>query len=343
MHFMVVDQDGDPVEILTKLAVVGSEIGWGEGSGLDGELQGAFGAARPEWGREGEEVWGHTAKWYEGDSSLSDFKKKVEKATVKGETWVWARVRTGDIKFYKDSVNDPVYTVHKAIYGTYFTISAEAGRAAATGYCNMDESFGMPSATGFTGWFTDPELTEAAPERWMVEEREYHLFARNRLSTRYAYADGSALPEPGAVYRRAPRETAGAVPAAMGLPDFSGDERQHMLGKPAEASGFGGERARAARAREALGEVELPPTGDCGPAHETLYLGEHVSLGTPARVYREMGDGRWRSYRCLGWFRDPAATLSALGSTTPDRDCAYYVKWEESTVDGVVARGGVGE
>ena len=235
-----------------------------------------------------------------------------------------------------DSTKTPVYEA-KAIMGTEFTVPDAARAAAAREYCNKNAAFGRPSSTGWTGWFADPALTRSAPARFAVTADEYRLFGRNRLTTRYAYADGSATPVAGADYRTAPRDDAPAQPRAMELPDYSRGERQHRGEAPAAPAGFG-----AAGRAAAGGMVELPAIGDDGPAHRALYLGEELTMNPSPTVYRKMGNGRWRTYRCVGWYKDAAATTSGARAT-PSRDATLYVKWVELTVDGVVSRSGVAE
>ena len=327
VHFMV-DTGSGKVEVHTAVKVVGEELKSGDGS-----FRAAEGEFTKRWPGD---VLKYADKWYRGNGDKSDFKTGFTSETVMSEVWVWAKLKTAKILFFVDNSKTPVYAVENVLAGTEFTVPEAARAAAARAYCNLNASFGHPSSTGWTGWFADPSLTRSAPARFAVTADEYRLFGRNRLTTRYAYADGSATPVAGADYRTAPRDDAPAQTKPMALPDGSAREDPHYGDAPAAPAGFGSSRAAAGSS------VELPLIRDGGPAHRAWYLGEEVKLSPAPPVYRRMGDGRWRTYRCVGWFKDAAATTSGARAT-PSRDSTLYVKWVELTVDGVVSRSGVAE
>lgn len=326
VHFMVVDENGDPVEIHTGTIKVDGSL-----KGGDGNFQEAERKFKVKWPGK---VWDHTLKWFQGDmdgpatpeKSFEDIDK------VETETWVWAMLQVGRVRFYANSDPVPVYTVDNVIAGTMYTLPSDVATEkanAASPFCNLNAAYGTEASTGFLGWFSDAALTELAPAEFEMEARTYDIFGRSRLTARFAYAAGSATSDPAADYRVAPREDADAYEGAMALPDFTGREPAHRLPAPVSAS-TDGTRAAAAD------DVDLPAIGDDGPAHRALYKGESFRLTDPATVFRYMGSHRWRSYRFEGWYTDEAATAPAAAAQVPTRDQTLYAKWVESTVDGVV-------
>lgn len=326
VHFMVVDENGDPVEIHTGTIKVDGSLKEG-----DGNFQEAERKFKVKWPGK---VWDHTDKWYQGNENHPDpDKKKFEDIDkVETETWVWAKLNWGSVRFFANSDPAPVYTVDKVIAGTMFTLPSAVATEkanAASPFCNLDAAYGTEASTGFLGWFSDAALTEPAPAEFEMEARTYDIFGRSRLTARFAYAAGSATSDTAADYRVAPREDADAYEGAMALPDFTGREPAHRLPAPVSATTDGTRAAAAA-------DVDLPAIGDDGPAHRALYKGESFRLTDPATVFRYMGSHRWRSYRFEGWYTDEAATAPAAAAQVPTRDQTLYAKWVESTVDGVV-------
>ena len=255
-----------------------------------------------------------------------------------GPTYVWAKVKTASIWFYSDGV-DGKNIVHKVSLlplGTVFEFTPEITAKGVKPRCNLNGRFGEEASTAFTGWSLAPDLTEPALSSLEVtEEKVYKIYGRNRATVRSAYAEDSARPEPGADYRTAPEDDAPAYPHALEIPDLSG-EPVHTVQAPDGR------------------DMDLPPIGDNGPDHLAAYAGERVELPVPRTVFRRMGDGRWRTYRCTGWSEDPApraatapdgapfrstrASGAGAGSLRLERDTVRYVRWQETVVDGVVTR-----
>lgn len=327
VHFMLNDEKGDAVELFTKEMTTGSKLSTSDE---------AFGSAMEELGKLYErEVCELADRWYEGDEhGATDWGKKFESKKVNGETWIWMQIGWYRVRCYSDGTDsDKIVFEEKYIpVGRKFTIPQEAYDAAKKADCNLDAHFGTQSASGFTGWFRDKALTEPAPATLTTDKPGViPLYARNRATLRAAYANGSALPEDGADYRTAPSDDAPAYPRAMRLPSFD-EEPAHRLDG-----------------------VELPATGDWADQHCLGYRGEVLTLPGYATVYQRLGDGRWRTFRAQGWTDDPDGAAGAGGAVRKSRsltalrlaaspssarvqveaDATRYIRWVESTVDGV--------
>lgn len=327
VHIMLNDEKGDAVELFTKEMTTGSKLSTSDE---------AFGSAMEELGKLYErEVCELADRWYEGDEyGATNWGKKFKSKKVNGETWIWVRIGHYRVRCYSDGTDsDKIVFEEKHIpVGRKFTIPQEAYDAAKKADCNLNAHFGTQSASGFTGWFRDKALTEPAPATLTTDKPGViPLYARNRATLRAAYANGSALPEDGADYRTAPSDDAPAYPRAMRLPSFD-EEPAHRLDG-----------------------VELPATGDWADQHCLGYRGEVLTLPGYATVYQRLGDGRWRTFRAQGWTDDPDGAAGAGGAVRKSRsltalrlaaspssarvqveaDATRYIRWVESTVDGV--------
>lgn len=327
VHFMLNDEKGDAHELYKMSLGYGSELSTSDE---------AFGSAMEELGKLYErEVCEQADRWYEGDEyGATDWGEKFESKKVNGETWIWMQIVHYRVRCYSDGTDsDKIVFEEKHIpVGRKFTIPQEAYDAAKKADCNLDAHFGTQSASGFTGWFRDKALTEPAPATLTTDKPGViPLYARNRATLRAAYANGSALPEDGADYRTAPSDDAPAYPRAMRLPSFD-EEPAHRLDG-----------------------VELPATGDWADQHCLGYRGEVLTLPGYATVYQRLGDGHWRTFRAQGWTDDPDGAAGAGGGVRKSRsltalrlaaspssarvqveaDATRYIRWVESTVDGV--------
>ena len=338
IHLMLLDENGNVREVGFTGLLPGEVLR--PGDAIFAEAQATIAGAYTDRIAELVDRW-YVGKAYAEPGNFAQGNKLGEAGyVVHGPTYVWGRIKVCAFKFYADGV-DNENVVHRVIdipLGSEFRIPAEALRAAVRPRCNLNDRFGEEASTGFTGWFWDPELTRpfADEEAFFPDEPiTYRLYGRNRATVRAAYAEDSARPEPGADYRVAPEEDAPAYPHALEIPDLSGEPVHTVQGPDGRDMG-------------------LPPIGDNGADHLAAYVGERVELPVPRTVFRRMGDGRWRTYRCTGWSEDPAPRAAAArdgspfrsaretgagaGSLRLERDTVRYVRWEETVVDGVVTR-----
>ena len=194
-------------------------------------------------------------------------------------------VHIGGIKvvYHADGIDDESVVFTEAAQPGAHTASADATAAALKSRCNLNDHFGEDPGTGFTGWFTDKELTAPYGGSELSAGNELHLYGRNRCTLHIKYADGSFEPEEGAAYVSKPKDGAAPIEDALELPVFTGLDEHHSLDG-----------------------IELPTIGDNGAGHMAAYFGERISLTVPAGVYYKMGDGTWRHIVCDAYLTDKA-------------------------------------
>ena len=185
------------------------------------------------------------------------------------------------VVYHADGIDDESVVFTEAAQPGAHTASADATAAALKTHCNLNDHFGEDPGTGFTGWFTDKELTAPYGGSELSAGSELHLYGRNRCTLRIEYAEGSLMPEVGAAYVSKPKDGASPVEGALELPDFTGLAEHHSLDG-----------------------IELPSIGDSGAGHMAAYFGERISLTMPVGVYRKMGDGTWRHIVCNAYLTD---------------------------------------
>ena len=215
------------------------------------------------------------------------------------------RVESVCVEYYSDGVDGKhmVYRDSDVHAGDAYVPVAAALEAAGKKPCNLDAHFGDDAATGFTGWFKDTGLTDAAANLEVPEKGVLKLYGRNRCTLRIEYAQGSVEPAEGAVFRKKPSDSAEVVDSALGLIDFTGRAESH-----------------------ALDGIDLPAIGDDGAAHAAFYRGESVTLAGAADVYTKLGDGTWRRLVFKGYLSDKAgggrlSRRSRWSATRPFTPC----------------------
>lgn len=225
-------------------------------------------------------------------------------------------VHVGGIKvvYHADGIDDgSIVFTEKAQPGAH-TASAEAISAALKSHCNLNEHFDEDPSTGFTGWFTDKELTAPYEGSELSAGDELHLYGRNRCTVRVDYAEGSLRPEEGMVFRADASDSAPVIAGALDLVDFGMNAEEH-----------------------ALDGLALPAIGDDGIAHKAVYWGERVAPAKPRSVYSKQQDGTWRRFIAECWLTSAAGGGSSTASIKAKRDTTLYVKWSLAQSDGVAS------
>lgn len=180
--------------------------------------------------------------------------------------------------YHADGIDDGSIVFTETARPGAHTANPKATSAALKDRCNLNRHFGEDPSTGFTGWFTDRNLTVAYAGSDLSAGDELHLYARNRCTLRIAYAEGSLRPEEGTVYRDGPSDSAREVADALELYDFSKSVESHVVDG-----------------------LELPGIGDDGAGHKAVYWGESVAPTRPRGVYAKQPNGTWRRYVAECW------------------------------------------
>lgn len=206
--------------------------------------------------------------------------------------------------------------------GQVWTLSAEAAPEGCESVgegltCNLDAHYGEPGASGFTGWFSDRELTAPFEGAQLACGDTLDLYARNRASIRIAYAEGSVLPEDRAIWRTEPVSHA-PESHALELADWSSAGENHMVDG-----------------------IALPAIGDDGPAHRTLYRNERLAIDKPHDAFAQEPDGTWRRFKAKCWLKAAdGGDGTTVSSIKVKRDATLYVLWKMANSEGVEAAAG---
>lgn len=325
VHFMLVTEDGDVIEVHTAGVEKGSTLTTSNGMFSEALRKAGekTGAERPDLALD---CWYRGEMWFEPDV----FEKgKFSSEKVDGSIWLWAQIQQAHIEFYADGKNrsNIVYSKYNITVGNTFEFPKEATDNAIEPYCNLNANFGAAASTGFTGWFTDPELTKPVTSILLEKPQTYKVYGRNRCTLRCSYAADSLMPDPAAVYRTAPSDSAPVYSRALMLPTFANVDKH------------------------ALDGVTLPAIGDDGEGHRAMYHGESCTLAVPAPAYEKTADGTWRTLKAEAWLTSGAAKASegatvskrsrsaaARGGVIMERDTERFIRWYEAIEDGVVSR-----
>lgn len=248
--------------------------------------------------------------------STKEFKDRFSSVTVKSDAiYIWAKLSLGRVEYYSDGADSShlVYTDANVRTGDY-AIPDKATMAALAETCNLNASYGSNPSTGFTGWFLDEALTAPATDLVIKAGRTVKLYGRNRCSVQIDYAEGSVKPENGMRFFTQASDLAPEVFEALSLPDFSGRIEEHLLDG-----------------------LDLPPIGDDGLAHLSVYRNEKLTLSGASFVYQKMQDGTWRCLKCKCYLTDKTGGGTSQKTFKILHDTKLYVKWSVAQSDGVTS------
>ena len=200
--------------------------------------------------------------------------------------------------YHADGIDEESIAFTETAQAGAHTASADATSAALKSHCNLNAHFDEDPSTGFTGWFTDKELTAPYGGSELSAGDELHLYGRNRCTVRIDYAEGSLRPREGMVFRDGATDSAAEVADALGLTDFSGGVETHVIDG-----------------------ITLPAIGDDGLGHKAVYWGELVAPAKPISVFSKQSDGTWRRYVAECWMTSaggvPQSRRSGRSGTPP--------------------------
>lgn len=206
------------------------------------------------------------------------------------------------VVYHADGIDDESIVFTETVQAGAHTSSADATSAALKSRCNLNAHYDEDPSTGFTGWFTDKELTAPYGGSELSAGDELHLYGRNRCTVRVDYAEGSIRPQEGMIFRDSATDSAAEVADALGLTDFSGSAETH-----------------------AIEGITLPAIGDDGLGHKTVYWGERVAPAKPTGVYSKQPDGTWRRYVAECWLTTAGGVLYRIYQGEAGHHSLYQV------------------
>ena len=290
--------------------------------------------------------------WYIGSPSGS----KLTSYEVHGDCEFWAKIKVGRVYFLADGVNlsNVVFQKLKIPIGNTYHFPTAAYNAGEIEYNNLNYHFEQRDTDDYFAYYQDEALTKPLTSIYVGEPKTYMVYGRNRTTLRTEYAqdsltvaDRDAMAAQGVVWRTKPDKNAPLYDRPFELPDFTGNDVHKVTGS--------------------AGTLTLPPIGDDGYGHKAYYHAEQVSLTVPPVIYGDVGDGRWRTFRCDAWITDGSPDSSAKSgasarlapqmvraaaksgttnypihgqqsnSFTITRDTRRYIRWYEVVNDGVVS------
>lgn len=340
VHFMVVDTLGDTQEVHTVYINLNSTYTASEHAKDYSDAHSAIEQVMRDEGQDMSLLDKCLDGWYEGDADCSDpsiFKGgKFVSKKVNGDLYLWTKVKVGGFMFFKDGLEkaNVIYTARRFLTGTRYVFPQEVYDKQLEPTCNLNDHFGIDPSTGFTGWHLDKALTDQPITEATAGTSIICLYGRNRCTLRTEYAPGSVALDPSWDMRVLPEESAEAHPGF--IPTFT--EPKH--------------RGYDAKGRE----FELAAIGDSGNGHTAYYWDELAHITIPATAYRNIGGGRWRTYKCEAWLDADEANAAAAVSETSEMgisgrsrsraraasavkmtaDTVRYIRWTEVVSDGVV-------
>lgn len=291
--------------------------------------------------------------WFVG----SPYGSKLTTYEVHGDCEFWALIDVASVAFLSDGVdnNDIVFLKEKIPVGNTYKFPRAAYDAGEIDFNNLDYHFEQRDTDDFFAYFEDEALTRTLSSIYISEPKIYKVYGRNRTTLRTEYAqdsltiaDRDAMAAQGVVWRTKPDKNAPIYDRPFELPDFTGSDVHKVTGSS--------------------GTITLPPIGDDGYGHKAYYHAERVSISVPPVIYGDVGDGRWRTFRCDAWITDGSPdgsgkasavsmlaapemvrAVAATGTTSYPihgqqsntfsitRDTRRFIRWYEVVNDGVVS------
>ena len=222
--------------------------------------------------------------------------------TVGGNTSIYLRLSYSGVEWYCDGEDSAHMVGHKyrVAQGTWIPANDAA----------IESRSKKPNCTpGWRGWYLDPDAPSLHPER---SASRMATFAARAMDSKFA---GQYLGE-------ATLKLYSANIATVSFARAAGSE-------PVPESGATYRRNPSLDATPLDGELRIPPA-----------VQRRVESTLPFKAlpvaYREMGDGRWRTYKPDAWHANADCSDARKSATTVSEDATYWAMWREVTTDGVV-------
>lgn len=239
----------------------------------------------------------HSDKWYTDEGKHNRFTTM----TVGGNTSIYLFIQYSAVEWYCDG-EDAAHMVDHQIavpQGTWIAPSSTAQAKASRPNCTP----------GWVGWYTDPSASALHPER---SASRMATFAARAMDSKFV---GQYLGE-------ATLKLYSANIATVSFARAAGSE-------PVPETDVTYRRNPSLGATTLDGELRIPSA-----------VQRRVESTLPFKAfpvaYKEMGDGRWRTYKPDAWHANADCSDAKKSATTVSRDATYWAMWREVTTDGVV-------
>lgn len=240
----------------------------------------------------------YAKKWFTDERGHNTFTS----LTVGGNTSIYLRLSYSGVEWYCDGEDSAHMVGHKyrVAQGTWIPANDAA----------IESRSKKPNCTpGWRGWYLDPDAPSLHPER---SASRMATFAARAMDSKFA---GQYLGE-------ATLKLYSANIATVSFARAAGSE-------PVPESGATYRRNPSLDATPLDGELRIPPA-----------VQRRVESTLPFKAlpvaYREMGDGRWRTYKPDAWHANADCSDARKSATTVSEDATYWAMWREVTTDGVV-------